>query len=202
MDSKTLKTYSIVIGTTKKSLKQLISERLDHILTIAEAGTWGGGSFTVDVNTVTSGTIAFDATAAAVKTALDAIAGVIAGKIEATGGPLPGTDVIIKFHRMGLVTLAVDDSGLTGTTPTIATPIDTQLGRDALPANSSLPLISVRPSGAGITFSDQEQIDGIAIADGIEKQLQVEDALSNLFFWSGGTVTTEFILSFATSDLD
>jgi hypothetical protein len=60
-------------------------------------GTPTGGTFTLTYDSQTTGGIAYNAAASAVKTALEALSNVEAGDITATGGPLPGTPVVVTF---------------------------------------------------------------------------------------------------------
>lgn len=62
---------------------------------VAIFGSPTGGSFTLTWNGLTTGAIAWNASAATVQTALRALAG--AGSMVATGGPLPGTAVTCDF---------------------------------------------------------------------------------------------------------
>jgi len=55
------------------------------------------GTFTLTANGQTTATIAYNATAAAVVTALTALSSIGAGGVTATGGPLPTTPVVITF---------------------------------------------------------------------------------------------------------
>lgn len=56
-----------------------------------------GGSLTLTFNGETTGVIAFDATAAAVRTALEGLPSVFPGDIAATGGPLGTAAVTVEF---------------------------------------------------------------------------------------------------------
>lgn len=65
--------------------------------TVTVTGTPTGGTFTITVPGFgTTGSIAYNATAAQVQTALEGLLGV--GKITVTGGPLPGTAVKLVFQ--------------------------------------------------------------------------------------------------------
>jgi hypothetical protein len=92
----------------------------NEVQTISHNGT--GGSFTVTVAGATSGSIAWNATAAAVSTALEAATSVAPGDVIVTGGPLPAA-VTVEFRRalgeqnVAAMTTAVNS--LTPATPTI-----------------------------------------------------------------------------------
>ncbi|MEU8136579.1 hypothetical protein [Streptodolium elevatio] len=64
---------------------------------VAITGTPTGGTFTLTFDGETTSGIAYNATAANVKTALEALPNVEAGDITATGGALPGTPVVVTF---------------------------------------------------------------------------------------------------------
>lgn len=91
---------------------------------ITITGTPTGGTFTLTFDGVTTGTIAFDATAAAVQTALEGLSNVAPGDVIATGGPFPGTAVTVQFvgayEGINVPEMTADDALLTGgTTPTV-----------------------------------------------------------------------------------
>jgi hypothetical protein len=73
------------------------------------------GDFTLDVNGEETAAIAFNANNAAIKAAIEALPGVLAGEVEVVGGVLPGTAVQIVFKRRG-VAVTADSTGLTGGT--------------------------------------------------------------------------------------
>lgn len=66
------------------------------VQTIAIGGTPTGGSFAVDFGGQTT-IIAYNASAATVQAALQALSTIGAGNITCTGGPLPGTAVVCTF---------------------------------------------------------------------------------------------------------
>lgn len=67
------------------------------VQTISEIGPPTSGSFTVVLDSVTSNTIPYNATAAAVQTALTGMANIGVGNVVCTGGPLPSSPVICTF---------------------------------------------------------------------------------------------------------
>jgi hypothetical protein len=88
--------------------------------TVSHNGT--GGSFVLVVNGANSASIAWNATAAAVKTALEASVGMGPGSANVTGGPLPAT-VAIEFTGLAgeanIAQMTVATNSLTPGTPTI-----------------------------------------------------------------------------------
>lgn len=92
--------------------------------TITVTGTPTGGTFTLTYNGATTATIAFNAAASAVVTALEALPNIGAGNVTGAGGALPGTPVVITFtnqlgkQNVNAMTAAHAFTG--GTTPAIA----------------------------------------------------------------------------------
>jgi hypothetical protein len=74
-----------------------VATPVSDVQTISEAGPPTSGNFTVTLDQVVSGNIAYNATAAAVQTVLQAMSNVGAGNVTCTGGPLPGTPVVCTF---------------------------------------------------------------------------------------------------------
>ncbi len=65
--------------------------------TVTITGGPTGGSFTLTVGAQTTGAIAYNATAAAVRTALEALSNVNVGDVSVTGGPGPTTPYVVTF---------------------------------------------------------------------------------------------------------
>lgn len=96
-----------------------------------------GGDFTLTYDGQTTAAIAYDAAAAAVQTAIEALSNVGTGNVTCAGGPLPGSAVTATFvNELGAawgvdpVQMTADSSGLTGgsspsVTVTTATPAAT-----------------------------------------------------------------------------
>src|SRR5207248_371548 len=69
----------------------------DEVQQIATTGTVTAGTFTVTFGASTSAAIAWNATAAAVQTALQAMSSIGANNMLCGGGPLPATPVTLTF---------------------------------------------------------------------------------------------------------
>lgn len=69
----------------------------DEVQRITITGTPTGGSFTVTYAGQTTAAIAYNATAANVKSALEALSNIGVGDVLCTGGPFPGTPVDVTF---------------------------------------------------------------------------------------------------------
>lgn len=90
-----------------------------------DLGAASAGTFTITFDGETTDAIAFDATAATVQTALEGLSNINPGDVAATGGPLPGTAVVLTFGGQyageDVPEITIDGSGLTGATVTITT---------------------------------------------------------------------------------
>lgn len=71
----------------------------NEVQTLTVTGTPTGGTFRLAFNSVATANIAFNASAAAVQSALELISTIGAGNVAATGGPLPTTAVVITFQN-------------------------------------------------------------------------------------------------------
>jgi hypothetical protein len=95
-----------------------------EVQTVTISGAPTGGSFTLTFDGATTGAISFDATAAAVQTALEGLATIGAGNVAVTGGPGPGTPWTVTFTGALAVTdvpqMTATSSLTGGTTPAVA----------------------------------------------------------------------------------
>lgn len=91
-----------------------------EVQTITITGTPTGGDFTLTFDGQTTAAIAFDAAAAAVQSALEALSNIAPGDVVCTGGPLPGAAVTVTFGGTLAGTdvpqMTANDAGLTGGT--------------------------------------------------------------------------------------
>jgi hypothetical protein len=83
-------------------------------------GTITAGTFPITFNGQTATGVAWNASAAAVKTKLDSLSNLDTGDTIVTGGPLPGTPVDVEFTGayagVNVPTMSIDSTGLTGGT--------------------------------------------------------------------------------------
>lgn len=100
--------------------------------TVTITGTPTGGSFTLTYDGNTTAAIAYNATAAQVKSALVAGTTLAANQITAAGGALPGTAVTIAIDLDGLnpPQMTATSSLTGGTTPAVAVTTTTPEGTD------------------------------------------------------------------------
>ncbi len=91
-----------------------------------------GGTFTLTFDGQTTAPLAFNATAAQVQAALEALSNVGAGDVAATGGPVNTSNVSVNFRgalsERNVAQMSADSSGLTGTAPAAPTATATQGG--------------------------------------------------------------------------
>lgn len=95
-----------------------------EVQSLAVTGGPTGGTFTLTFSGQTTSTIAWNATASAVQSALEALSNVDPGDVVCTGGPLPGTSVVVTFGGQYAGTdvpaMTVTGSFTGGTTPAAA----------------------------------------------------------------------------------
>lgn len=97
----------------------------NEVQTITITGTPTGGTFTLTYDGQTTGTIAYDAAASAVKTALIALSNIDSDDVSCAGGALPGTPVTVTFTgqlaKTDVALMTASGAGLTGgTAPAVA----------------------------------------------------------------------------------
>ena len=93
------------------------------VQTLSISGTPTGGTFRLTYNGFTTANIAFNASAATVQAALEALASVGTGNVVCSGGALPGTAVVVTFQNslagQPVPAITIANNSLTGgTTPT------------------------------------------------------------------------------------
>lgn len=109
-------------GGPKMPLREQVRQQIligresgtNEVQTLTITGTPTGGTFRLTFNGVETANIAYNAAAAAVQSALEAISTVGAGNVTCGGGALPGTPVTITF---GGIRAAEAQSLITVTTP-------------------------------------------------------------------------------------
>ncbi len=123
--------------------------------TVTISGTPTGGSFTLSVNGETTAPIAYNATGAAVVSALEALNTFNPGDLAATAGALPGTAVKLVFYGAfvgaGRPILSASGAGLTGgTSPAVA-----------VVNGESVPPVTVRWNGVGLLSQSTAWPNGV-----------------------------------------
>ena len=95
-----------------------------EVQTVTVTGTPTGGTYTLTFDGQTTSGIAFNATASAVQSALVALSNVETGDVTCTGGPHPGTPIVVTFAGQYLgddvPQMTASSASLTGgTTPAV-----------------------------------------------------------------------------------
>ena len=102
-------------------------------------GGASGGTFTITYSGVTSGTIAYNASASNVDAALEAMSNIGSGDVTCSGGSLPGTAVSVEFTgalaKTNVPTMTINAASLTGGMDVAITTIAT--GAPSTPYNLS-----------------------------------------------------------------
>jgi hypothetical protein len=75
----------------------LTTNGTNEVQSLSTTGTVTAGTFTITYSGQTTAAIAWNATAAAVQAALEALSNIAVGDVACTGGPLPATPVVITF---------------------------------------------------------------------------------------------------------
>lgn len=134
------KTGAIVVADAGYTATGPFSAGGAEVQTVTITGTPTGGTFTLTFTRngtpATTAPIAFDATAAALEAALEALPNLETGDVAVGGGPGPGTPWTVTFaaHLGNVALMTDDDSGLTGGTAPAVTVTQTTPGVDPVPA--------------------------------------------------------------------
>lgn len=106
---------------------------VNEIQTISSPNNPTGGTFTLSFAGETTGNIAYNASAATIEAALEALTTIPAGSVSCGGGALPGSDVTVTFQgslaAKDVALLEVDSLALTGVSAAAA---ETTQGGSAL----------------------------------------------------------------------
>lgn len=106
-----------------------------EVQTVTITGGPTGGSFTLTFDGQTTAAIPYNAAAADVRTALEALSNLAVGDVTTSGGPLPGTAVTVTFAAgLGDVPQMTATSSLTGGTTPAVTVSTTTSGVTGAPA--------------------------------------------------------------------
>lgn len=118
----TLKIPCATALTTSFQALQSLMTAVNEVQTLSSTAT--GGTFTLALDGQTTANIAFDATAATVKSRLEALSNVDVDEVSCAGGALPGTPITITFlgrwAAQDVPALVVDNTLATGGVASIA----------------------------------------------------------------------------------
>lgn len=130
-----------------------------------------GGTFTITFDGQTTAAIDFDATAAEVQAALEALSNIGSGGVVCTGGPLPDTLVTITFAgEMAGLAVAEITATLTGLT-------------------GGTPVAVIATTVAGVTGSFRGLGEGTILTDSTNGNIYVNSGTRALPVWSLLAVT-------------
>lgn len=137
----------------------------EGLQTLSITGTATQGSFTLAVDEQAASALPFNATAAQVQTALAALAG--AGNVVCSGGPLPGTDIIIIAYTPAsgsqpVITVSI--SNLTGVTAPAPIAVLTAASDNQVVGLRDQILAALEPIRPISTFPDLIQADTVEVA--------------------------------------
>lgn len=179
----------------------------NEVQTVTITGTPAGGTFTLSFKGYTTAAIAFNANAAAVQSALQAIGSIGTNGVTVTGGPGPGTPYVLTFaNQLGnqfLPLTTASAAGLTGgTTPTVTvartTPgvgqYDAQSGYTDLGATKG-GITILRNNSEEVFSVDQIQADIMSMPTAWEMSVSTACAQADIdtiqYLWEGGTITVD-----------
>jgi hypothetical protein len=119
----------ITVGPDTGKIGPVQAAGTAEVQTLTPSGTISGGTFTITFSGQTTAAIAFNATAATIQAALEALSNVAPGDVVAAGGPINTTPVTLTFYSalQGDQPQVTITSSLTGSTPAV-TPTTTTAG--------------------------------------------------------------------------
>lgn len=144
---------------------------VQEVQTVTVTGTPTGGSYTLTFDGQTTAAIAFNATAAAVKAALEALSNVPVGSITAAGGPHPGTAITVafggRFELTNVPEMTATGSFTGGTTPAVAVTTTTAMSATTTVNGISIANQIYAEAAAGAAIPGYpDQIDALLFASG------------------------------------
>lgn len=121
-----------VLGLPERWEVSMQAILFDEVQTLAITGTPTGGTFTLTYDGQTTAAIAYNASAATVQTALEALSNIAPGDVACTGGTLPGTAVVVTFGGSladtNVPLMTTNSGSLTGGTSPTASVVETTSG--------------------------------------------------------------------------
>ena len=140
-----------------------------EVQTVTITGTPTGGTFTLTYNGQTTTGIAYNAIAAAVQSALEALSNIAPGDVTVGGGPGPGTPYTLTFASVqgNVAQLSASGTGLTGGTAPAVGVVTSTPGVSALALGYKAPELGVTPNpdGIGLEFWTRDILDGASNPD-------------------------------------
>lgn len=142
---------------------------VQEVQTVTITGTPTGGTFTLTYAGQTTAGIAYNAAAAAVLAALEALSNIAPGDVVVGGGPGPGTPYTVTFSAPigNAALMTASGAALTGgVTPAVAVTTTTP-GTSALNIGYKAPLtgVNANPNGISLEFWTNAMQDGAVAAE-------------------------------------
>ena len=143
----------------------LLYDAGNEVQTVTITGSPTGGTFTLTYSGQTTAGIAYNATASAVQSALEALSNIGVGDVACAGGPLPGTPVTVTFQgalgSQNVALMTASSAGLTGGTSPAVTVTETTAGhapvwQPGTPATG----VDVTDTDGPVINTDQLHFDG------------------------------------------
>lgn len=197
------------VGAAKPTLAQIqafVDGTTDEVQTLG-LGAATAGTITITFDGETTGSIAYNATAAAVQTALEALPNVAPGDITVTGGPLPALITLTfggAYDGMNVPQITATATGLSGGVVTITTTTPGGIGTLDELGHTDLDEVLAFGSEGGETEVKgswqnktlREVLTSAAVDYFVVRSLQVKDNDVLSLYYGGGdaTVADEFSL--------
>lgn len=178
----------------------------NEVQSIASTGTPTGGTFTLSFKGYTTAPIAYNASAAVIDAALEALSSVGTNGVTCAGGPLPTAVTVTFTNQLGntnVPSLTANFSGLTGgTTPTVTVGTTTpgvglyDVKSGWVDLGPTLGGITVARNNQEQTFSvDQIQADIQTLPTGWEMSASASVSRNDIdtlqYLWEGGAITVD-----------
>lgn len=126
-----------------------------EVQTLTKSGTLSGGTFKLGFDGEETDAIDYNASAATIVTALEALTGIGSGGVTATGGIISTTAVVVTFAgtlaRLAQPLLTLADNSLTGSTPSIGI-VETTPGVDATQSGEAAKGALLQDSTNGLLY--------------------------------------------------
>jgi hypothetical protein len=187
---------------------RLVTTSQAEVQSLATSGTPTGGTLTLSFKGYTTTAIAYNASAATVQAALEALSSVGAGGVTCSGGPLPTAVVITFTNQLGAQSaplITADGSGLTGGTTPSAAVTRTTGGFGQYDATTAWAGGDLGATKGGITIArnnseetfdvDQIQADIMSLPSAWTQTVAASVAQADIdtiqYLWEGGTITVD-----------
>jgi len=215
-------TFTITGANTKEGNAWGVGPYKDVMLSVAgvsevqgiqTSGAPTGGTFTLTYNGFTTGTIVYNASAAVIKTALEAIPGIALGDITTSGGPLPAVVTVTfggNLAGQDISALTATASLTGGTTPTViistSTPgLPRSAGAMVTPVSTSVALrtmvVDLAPPEAGCgtrpllnpTLASLTSLAAVKGVDTYEAAFTTTPAATSAVYYDFGDGTWDYV---------